>query len=139
MKYVTADSEITRNVERNGTKVELKLEAGKYEYPQVDSLDELTTFVGGDTETLTWVNSHIAKDAKAVGRAALGAIPENADITVALQKVADAIRNFTPQGGERATTVNKKKAAAYDAVEALLNSGKQVSMEDLQALLASAK
>lgn len=132
MRFVKSDKPIgTKHAKLGEIEVDV-------EFPQVDSLDEFIQFAGGQQEALDYINSAVETAAKNGGRAALRNLAENADIAVARPKIQAIVKEYTPQSsGERAPS--KKKAAAFDNVAALIESGKEFSREDLLAILAAAK
>lgn len=134
MKYVKSEKAISTKHDKLG-----ELELSGVETPQYESLEEFVAAAGGSDDALEFINGVVDTNAKNIGRAALRNLPDNADTSVAFPRILDAIKNYSPKGGERATTVNKKKAQAFDAVESLLSSGKPVTLEDLQKLMLAAK
>ena len=136
MRFVKSEKDETISTGKEGEEGYRVL--GDFEYPQYDSIEEFVTSTGDEKTALEWVNGHAEKDAKNVGRVALRGVDPKADQDTAFAKIRDLIRNWTAKGGEDGRKVNKKKAAAFDSIEALVASG-NVTVESLQALLAQAK
>lgn len=134
MKFIIADKPLTTTHKKHG---ELSLD--KVECPQLESVEEFTTFAGGADSALEFLNSAIETAAKNGGRAALRNIADDANLEEAFAKIRDTIRNYAPTGGGDKAPSTKKKAAAFDSVAELVNSGREFSKEELLALLAAAK
>ena len=138
MRFVKSEKDEVITTGKDEEKVELT----DFEYPQYDSIEEFVTAAGDEKTALEYVNGHAEKDAKNVGRVALRDDAVKANKEVAFAKIRDLIRNWSPKGGEDGRKVNKKKAAAFDQAEVLLNSADltiEQKMAKLAELLAAAK
>lgn len=108
------------------------------EVPQYDSLEEFAQACGSADAALEYVNSSVETSAKNGGRAALRNLPETANLDEAKTKIQSIVRDYAPQAGDRQPG-KAKKAAAFDSVKELVESGKEFTREELLALLAAAK
>lgn len=133
MKFVKADKPITTNHKKHG---EISLEV---EVPQVESIEEFVALCGGSDGALTFVNNAVETAAKNGGRAALRNLADDANLDEAKPRVLGIVKDYTPQtGGDKAPS-KAKKAAAFDNVAALVESGKEFTREELLELLKAAK
>jgi len=135
MRYVTAEKDISTTHPKLG---ELKIPAAEIVFPQYDSYEEFVTAAGDAEKALEWVNGHAETDAKNIGRLALRNLPDDANFDVAHPRILDAIKNYSPKGGERATAVNKKKAAALDVIADMAAKGQTITPELIAELMAKA-
>lgn len=138
MKYVKADKPMTVTNEKLG-----EIELDNFEYPQFESIEEYQSVAPKPEDALDYLNKSVAEDAKAKGRAQLKALPQNANQEVAKGKIRDSIRSFDPfVTAERATTINKEKAATLDNAkaqfEAAIAAGRTLSMDEMAQLFALA-
>lgn len=133
MKFVKADKPITTNHKKHG---EISLEV---EVPRVESVEELVTFCGGNDGLLEFANNAIETAAKNGGRATLRNAPDDANIDELKTRTVGIVKDYTPQtGGDKAPS-KAKKAAAFDSVKALVESGQEFTREQLLEMLAAAK
>lgn len=142
MRYVQAEKPVTTQHEKLG-KVEFVVEV-----PEAQSLDEAKQQCGGEEALLAFYNSNVATNAKNAARAyartfevAEGTDPSGfgaliGQITTEGQRLA---RDYSPAADTERGPSKAKKAAAFDQVAALLNSGQEFTREDLLAMLAKAK
>lgn len=135
MRYVTAEKDISTTHPKLG---EIKIPANLIVFPQYDSQDEFNTAAGDVEKGLEWINGHAETDAKNIGRLALRNLPDDANLELAIPRICDAIKNYSPKGGERATTVNKKKGAVLDTISELAAQGKTITPELIAELMAKA-
>ena len=132
MKYVKSEKPLSTEHKTLG---EIKVDV---EYPQVDSFDEFVTFAGGQDQALAFINGTIEDKAKGAGRIALRAIPENGNLEEATPRIQSIVKSYTPQASD-GREVRAKKVAAFDQLQSLVASGKQLTQEQLMELLAAAK
>lgn len=133
MKFVKSDKPITTKHAKLG---DLSIDV---EVPQMESVEELIQFCGGNDGLLEFCNSQIETNAKNGGRAALRNLPENANMDEARPKIMGIVKDYTPQSsGDKAPSA-KKKAAAFDDIATLVNSGQEFTKEQLLELLSKAK
>lgn len=133
MKFVKSEKPVTTKHPKLG---EISIDV---EVPQVESIEEFVTFAGGTDGALEFINSQIETNAKNGGRAALRNLPENANMDEARPKVQQIVKEYAPQaGGDRAPS-KAKKAAAFDNIAQLVNSGQEFTKEQLLEMLAAAK
>lgn len=133
MKFVKSDKPVTTKHAKLG---EIKVEV---EVPQIESLDEFVQFAGGADNALAFINGAIETNAKNGGRAALRALPENANLDESTAKIQNIVKEYAPAAGGDRQPGKAKKAAAFDNVKELVESGKEFTREELLAILASAK
>jgi hypothetical protein len=138
MKFVKSEKPISmKDHPKHG---EIKTDV---EFPQIEGegeafWNEFVTFCGGEEIAREMINGLIEDKAKNGGRAALRNIPDDADLTVALAKVAEIVKGYTPQAAD-GREVRAAKVKAFDNAKALLESGKEFSREELLALFAAGK
>lgn len=132
MKFVKAEKDVTTTHAKLG---ELSVTV---EVPQVESLAEFEQFAGGADNAVAFVNNAIETAAKNGGRAMLRNAAADADKDALLDKVRATVRDYTPGTAQRGVS-QKVKAASYDAVKELVESGKEFTKEELLALLAASK
>jgi hypothetical protein len=120
----------------------------KVKVPQATSLAELTTLCGGEDGLRDFANAAISTNAKNAARAyarnyevADGTDPNTfpALISALVTKAQDKAQNYDPSTDAAAGPSKAKKAAAFDELSALVQSGKEFTKEDLFALLSKAK
>lgn len=109
------------------------------EVPQVESVADFITFCGGEDGAVAFVNSNIETNAKNGGRAALRNAPEDSNVEELKKKVFDIVRDYAPRDGGDRQPGKAKKAAAFDSIKALVESGKEFTREELLAMMESAK
>jgi hypothetical protein len=133
MKFVKSDKPVSTTHAKLG---DISVDV---EVPQAESSTEAIAFCGGEDGFLAFFNSCIETNAKNGGRAALRNLPEDANLDEARVKIQGIVKDYAPQaGGDRQPSV-KKKAAAFDAVKAKIESGAEFTREELLAMLADAK
>jgi hypothetical protein len=132
MKFVKAEKPVTTTHAKLG---DLSVDV---EVPQVESLEEFSQFAGGNDNAVAFINNAIETAAKNGGRAMLRNAAEDADKTELFAKVQSTTRDYTPGTAQRGVS-QKAKAASYDAVKELVESGKEFTKEELLALLAASK
>lgn len=133
MRFVASEKPITTKHAKLG---ELSVNV---EVPQCDSMAEVVTYCGGEDAALAFFNSQIETNAKNGGRVVLRDLPDNANIDEAKVKVQNVVKEYAPRAGGDRTPGKAKKAAAFDEVAALVNSGQEFTREQLLELLAKAK
>lgn len=118
------------------------------EVPQAESLEEATTMAGGTDALVAFFNSQVATNAKNAARAyARGAdIPketpeaEHAGLKAGIEtKGQQLARDYSPSADTERGPSKAKKAAAFDNLKALVDSGTEFTLEQLQSILAAAK
>lgn len=133
MKFVKSDKPVTTKHAKLG---DISVDV---EVPQVESVDEAVQYCGGNDGFLEFMNSCIETNAKNGGRAALRNLPENANMDEARPKVQQIVKEYAPAtGGDRAPS-KAKKAAAFDNIASLVQSGQEFTKEQLLELLMAAK
>lgn len=144
MKAVLQDKPVTTNHEKLG-KIEFPVEV-----MQVETDEEMVTDAGGADALKDFYNGNRATNAKNAARAYARnyEVPEGTDLTP--EKIAELKAEITAKGQKLALDYTPsadtergpskaKKAAAFDDIAALVQSGKEFSLEELQSLLAKAK
>lgn len=134
MKFVKADKPITAPSHK--TLGELSIEV---EVPQVESMEELVQFCGGEQNAIDFFNGAIETNAKNGGRAALRNAPADANVEELKAKVIDLVRKYSPEASAERGPSKAKKAESFDAVKALVESGQDFTREQLLELLAKAR
>lgn len=132
MKFVKAEKPVTTTHAKLG---ELSVDV---EAPQVESLAEFEQFAGGPDNAVAFINNAIETAAKNGGRAMLRNAAADADKDALFEKVKSTVRDYTPGTAQRGVS-QKAKAASYDAVKELVQSGKEFTKEELLALLEASK
>jgi hypothetical protein len=133
MKFIKADKPITTNHKKHG---EISLEV---EVPQIESMEEFVSLCGGNDGAIEFVNNAIETASKNGGRAALRNAADDANLDELKTRVLGIVKDYTPQtGGDKAPS-KAKKAAAFDDVKALVESGQEFTKEQLLELLSKAK
>ena len=132
MKFVKAEKPVTTTHAKLG---DLSVDV---EVPQVESLEEFSQFAGGNDNAVAFINNAIETAAKNGGRAMLRNAAADADKDALFDKVKSTTRDYTPGTAQRGVS-QKAKAASYDAVKELVESGKEFTKEELLALLAASK
>ena len=130
MKFMKAKKPISANHKKLG---ELKVE--NVEVPQFDSIAEYVQAVKGEQNGLNWINSQFATAAKNVGRAMLRTAEDTANLSELFPKVAEAVKSYIPDASGDGVSV-KSKAEQRDALKARLESGEQLTREQLLEMLA---
>lgn len=134
MRYVTAKKPVKTKHDVHG---ELKVNV---EVPQLDSLDELVSFCGGDDKALDFVNGAIETGAKNAARVALSQSSATDSIEAIEKRARDKSHDYVPGGSGERNYVQRAKAEAFDQLPDLLANAENVSKEDLiaqmKALLA---
>lgn len=144
MKYVTQEKPVTTNHDKLG-KIEFLVEV-----PQAENLEELKTMCGGEDALVNFGNSQIATNAKNAARAyarnyevAEGVEltdPKKAELAGQIgSKGQELAHDYSPATDATAGPSKAKKAAAFDQIAALVESGKEFTKEELFSLLAAAK
>ena len=130
MKYTKAKKPISANHKKLG---ELKVDGA--EVPQFDSIAEYVQAVKGEGPALNWINQQYATAAKNVGRAMLRTAEDTANTAELFPKVLEAIKTYVPDASGDGVSV-KSKAEQRDALKARLESGEQLTREQLLEMLA---
>lgn len=142
MKYVLQEKSVTTNHDKLG-KIEFKVEV-----PQAETIEEVRTMVGGDDNLIAFFNSQVATNAKNTARAyARGYEVAEGTPTDAYAGLVESIatkgqslaRDYSPATDTERGPSKSKKAAAFDSIAALVQSGQEFTKEQLFALLQSAK
>lgn len=130
MKYLKAKKPISANHKKLG---ELKVDGA--EVPQFESIAEYIQAVKGEQNGLNWINSQYATAAKNVGRALLRTAEDTAKTEELFPKVLAAVKNYVPDASGDGVSV-KSKAEQRDMLKARLESGEQLTREQLLEMLA---
>ena len=134
MKFIKADKPITTTHKTLG-----EIVVDSPEVPQVESVDEAVQFCGGPDGFLSFFNGAVETNAKNGGRAALRTAPEGSVIEDLIAKVRDLVRKYTPEAGAERGPSKAAKAKAFDSLAEAIRSGKQLSREELEAMLLGAR
>lgn len=132
MRFVQAEKPVTTNHPKLG-KVEVYVEV-----PQLESLEDAEKFFGSTDAQLAFINNAVETNAKNGARAYLRALDsDKTTIEEAIAKAKELAHNYSAQSGaSREPTVRKQAQAAKD-IKALLESGQELSKEQLLAMLAN--
>jgi len=144
MRYELQEKPVTTQHEKLG-KIEFLVEV-----PQASSQEEAVTMCGGTDALIAFVNSQIATNAKNVARAKARGFEVPKDVVLTEEVIAKFIAQITEEGQALAKTYTPaadtergpskaKKAAAYDQLAALVNSGQEFTKEQLLQMLDLAK
>lgn len=142
MLYVLQDKPVTTKHDKLGD-ISFKVEV-----PQAQSLAEATTMCGGEQALLDFVNSGIATNAKNAARAyarnytvAEGVDPATyPQLVTTVQTTGQAqAKDYNPASDTERGPSKTKKAAGFDAISALIESGQELTKEALLKILAGAK
>lgn len=125
MKFATIDL----STKRSGREVEWQAEA-----PQIESLDELTSFAGDADKAVAWVNGHLAIDAGNAGRPVVREADEKVSDTDAIAKAQEATKGYQPRG-QRTGVGTTAKARTLDQIREMRAAG-NLTDDALDALLA---
>jgi hypothetical protein len=113
------------------------------EVPEFESLAEFSNIAPNEKAVVDFVNDAVRNKKLQKIRAQLLAIPKEADLDVAFDQIREQAKNhdvFTT--AERASAVNKVKAASFDKLEAAISraasEGRELSLAELQELMAQA-
>jgi hypothetical protein len=144
MKAVPQEKPVTTNHEKLG-KIEFPVEV-----MEVESREEMVTDAGGEEALQSFYNGQRATNAKNAARAYARnfEVPDGTELTD--EKIAELkaeivakgqklALDYTPSADTERGPSKAKKAAAFDDIAALVNSGKEFTMDELQNLLAKAK
>lgn len=132
MKFVLADKHITTKHPKHG---EIKVSV---ETPQAESLADFVTFAGGEDKALEFVNSALDTAAKNGARAYMRSAGETATVEGITTKAQELAKGYSVQSTGRGNS----GAAAREKVDtalAALKSGKELTREELIALLEGKK
>lgn len=142
MKYVLQEKPVTTNHEKLG-KIEFQVEV-----PQAETIEEVLTMVGGNENLITFFNGQVATNAKNTARAyargyevAEGTAADTFPSLVSNieTKGQSLARDYSPATDTERGPSKAKKAAAFDNIAALVQSGKEFTKEELFSLLQFAK
>lgn len=144
MKYVLQDKPVTTDHPKLG-KVEFKVEVA-----EVESQEEMVQDAGGIENLLAFYNGQRATNAKNAARAyarnfevAEGTTLDDTTKTGLVKQISDKgqqlARDYSPATDTERGPSKAKKAQAFDQLQALVNSGAEITKEQLFALLAQAK
>jgi hypothetical protein len=142
MKFVQQEKPVTTEHKPLG-KIEFAVEV-----PQAETVEEVLTMVGGNENLIAFFNGQVATNAKNTARAyARGYdVAEGTDpttfptiISSIVTKGQSLARDYSPATDTERGPSKAKKAAAFDNIAALVQSGKEFTKEELFALLQQAK
>src|SRR5215203_1324321 len=133
MKFVKADKPVTTKHAKLG---EISVDV---EVPELESIDEFVQFAGGNDGALEFINNAVATAAKNGGRAALHNADENANVDALKADIASIVKDYTPRSGGERSPIKTKKLAAFDNIKALVESGAELTREQLLEMLALSK
>lgn len=144
MKFVLQDKAVTTDHPKLG-KIEVKVEVA-----EVESLEEMVQDAGGIDNLQAFYNGQRATNAKNAGRAyarnfevAEGTTLDEATKASLHKQISDKVqqlaRDYSPATDTERGPSKAKKAQAFDQLQALVNSGAEITKEQLFALLAQAK
>lgn len=117
------------------------------EVPQVESLTEAVTMCGSEANLVAFFNGQLATNGKNAARAYARTydVPKDTPteqyptLTAALtSKAQSCAKDYSPSSDAERGPTKTKKAAAFDAVAAYVNSGEELTKEQLIALLQQA-
>jgi hypothetical protein len=116
---------------------------GDIEIPEFETSAEFSAIAPNEKAVVDFINDAVRNKKLQKIRAQLLAIPKNADLDVAFEQIREQAKNpdvFT--SAERASAVNKVKAASYDKMEAAIlraaSENRELSLSELQELMAQA-
>ncbi|HEX9430579.1 MAG TPA: hypothetical protein VF944_09395 [Candidatus Bathyarchaeia archaeon] len=144
MLYVKQEKPVTTKHEKLG---DISFEV---EVPQPQDLEELKVACGGEANLVEFACGQIATNAKNVARAYARGFEVPKDVTLTPEKIAEFVAQIAKRGQELAHDYSPaaegaggpskaKKAAAYDQIAALVESGQEFTKEQLFSLLQQAK
>lgn len=120
----------------------------KVESPAAQNLDEAKTMAGGEAALVEFFNSQVATNSKNAARAYARGFEVAKDtpadkypelIAKIAAKGQELAKNYSPASDTERGPSKAKKAAAFDQISQLMDSGKEFTREELFALLAAAK
>jgi hypothetical protein len=142
MKFVQQEKPVTTKHEKLGN-IEFTVECG-----EVETLQEMVADAGGEDSLLAFYNSARSTNAKNQARAyarnyeVAEGTKEDAHpgIVAAIATEGQRLaREYSPATDTERGPSKTKKAAAFDSVKALLESGKEFTREELAGILAAVK
>lgn len=131
MKYATLEKPVGRSHDKLG-----KVTVENVEYPQLESLEELTQVCGNEKRALAWVNRMFRRESTNAGRNAIGAAKDDVELENLQNDVRSIVRNWTPA----AQKVSKAELSnRVNTLAARLKAGEVLSNEELLEALAAAE
>ncbi|MBA2706062.1 MAG: hypothetical protein H0U60_19665 [Blastocatellia bacterium] len=129
MKFVKTENPITTKHPQLG---ELSVDV---EVPQVESVEEFVQFAGSADSALLFINNAIETAAKNGGRATLRNAPADANVDELTEKVRSVSKDYAPGTTQRTMSAKRR----IDTAIAALESGQELTKEELLKLLAEGR
>jgi len=132
MLFKTSDKPVSTKHEKHGKIGTL------VEFPQFSSFDDFREWAKSETNALEFINLATENAAKSAARYQLSNAAETDKVDAILERARKASHDFSVEATARGITGKEAKDILAQALE-LLQSGNEVSKEDLLALMQKSK